>query len=567
MPAKPTGFSVTATGRAFRLRAAATDGGSAITKWQYRIAASAAALASASWTDIASSAGDALDFTTGNIGFSATRHFQVRAVNAEGEGPASDAASATTAAPTVTVAVTVDDATPTAGETVRFTATVGGTASGAIGYQWQRLSGSSWSNIAGETGRTYDHTRASAGAVSVRCRATRQGVTGTSAAATATWRAPVITTDTDSIYIAAASSPATPTGGEASETQLPAGWSRTEPDPTTANNVYRSQRTRRYSNGAFVSASAWRAPAKVADALPTTDTDSIYIVAASGPETPDGGGSNADYLPAGWSRTEPAPTAIENVYRSQRTRTWRQGTFVSASAWGAPARVADATGITTNAEIVRGAMGYIGQRYDPQSAVFKAALFRLPEIRDRILYDMRWAFATAILALEEAPLPRGAVVGFNGSRTYAKAFAIPDSIIRVLGLNADNREGHGARGIDTMGNFIIAGNLLLTDRSSEGAGNREKLAVWAIRKVADPHEWDPVFASLVTMDLALAVGFYATTDPAVLEHLAAQRDHLYRSALTANAQENAPTVLASRSGYVEARYQRPVQEARNILAR
>ena len=97
-PSQPTGFSVTATNRAFRLRASVAANGAAISKWQYRIATSANGLASASWQDISGSANSSLDWTTGNIGYSATRYFQVRAVNAVDNGPASASANATTRA-------------------------------------------------------------------------------------------------------------------------------------------------------------------------------------------------------------------------------------------------------------------------------------------------------------------------------------------------------------------------------------------------------------------------------------------------------------------------------------
>lgn len=89
--------------------------------------------------------------------------------------------------PTLTVAVTADDYTPTNGDTVTFTASPGGTAAGAAAYQWQRLSGSTWSDIGGETGSTYGHTRSSAGSVTVRCRVARAGISRVSAAVTATW--------------------------------------------------------------------------------------------------------------------------------------------------------------------------------------------------------------------------------------------------------------------------------------------------------------------------------------------------------------------------------------------
>ena len=224
----------------------------------------------------------------------------------------------------------------------------------------------------------------------------------------------------------------------------------------------------------------------------------------------------------------------------------------------------------TEPNIIQAAMIYLGERYDQGSHIYTSMAFRLPEIRDRLLYDMRWNFATGITELAEAPLPAAAVDSgqADGSRTYTKAFTIPSSVIRVLGLNADNQEGHGARGIDTLADFVIAGDLLMADRSSEGAGSSEKLAVWVIRQITAPADWDPVFAELLTVDLALAIGFLATTNPAALQYLVALREDLYRSALTVNAQENAPNVLAARSGYIEPRYQAAAQEpTRNVLTR
>ncbi|MCY4318349.1 MAG: hypothetical protein OXE76_03995 [Alphaproteobacteria bacterium] len=103
----------------------------------------------------------------------------------------SGAVTATWSAPTVTVgAATVDDATPTVGDTVTFTCPMpAGTAEGAIGYQWQEFDGTNWSDIAGATSRTYARMEANAGAVTVRCAVTRQGVTANSGQVTATWAA------------------------------------------------------------------------------------------------------------------------------------------------------------------------------------------------------------------------------------------------------------------------------------------------------------------------------------------------------------------------------------------
>ena len=69
----------------------------------------------------------------------------------------------------------------------------------------------------------------------------------------------------------------------------------------------------------------------------TTDTDSIYQLSAAAPAAPAGGTGVEEHTPAGWTRTEPAATETQAVYRSQRTRSFSDGTFTSATVWGAPA--------------------------------------------------------------------------------------------------------------------------------------------------------------------------------------------------------------------------------------
>ena len=79
----------------------------------------------------------------------------------------------------------------------------------------------------------------------------------------------------------------------------------------------------------------------------TTNTDSIFRRGTTTPTRPTGGTTTSNHLPTGWSRTQPQPTETENVYRSQRTRTYNGAVFQSATIWGAVAKVADATGGTT----------------------------------------------------------------------------------------------------------------------------------------------------------------------------------------------------------------------------
>ena len=143
-----------------------------------------------------------------------------------------------------------------------------------------------------------------------------------------------MTTIFDYIYRLDTSDPSAPSGGESSETHIPDGWSRTKPSPTATQNVYRAQRTRTYTNGSFTSATVWGSVTKVVDKGSYTNTDYVYRLYTHTPPIPKGGESSETHIPSGWSRTEPSLTAPLNVYRAQRTRTYTNGSFTSATAWG-----------------------------------------------------------------------------------------------------------------------------------------------------------------------------------------------------------------------------------------
>ena len=68
----------------------------------------------------------------------------------------------------------------------------------------------------------------------------------------------------------------------------------------------------------------------------TTDTDAVYRLASTTPSTPTGGTTSLNHTPAGWQRTAPSATTTQAVYRSQRTRTYMDGAFTSATTWGTP---------------------------------------------------------------------------------------------------------------------------------------------------------------------------------------------------------------------------------------
>ena len=173
-----------------------------------------------------------------------------------------------------------------------------------------------------------------------------------------------ITTDTDSIYRLGTSAPAKPTGGTSTQTHTPTGWSRTEPSPTATENVYRAQRTRTSTDGTFTSATAWGSVVKIVDkaAGATTRTDSIWERGSSTPSTPSGGTNDEFHQPGGWNRTNPGPTTILNVYRSDRTIHLLNGAFQRASVWGTPVKVTDKTGGVGGGVITTTNIDYVYKR-------------------------------------------------------------------------------------------------------------------------------------------------------------------------------------------------------------
>ena len=456
-PGKPTGFSVAVSPGTVRLRAMVDDGGRAITKWQYRVATTNAGVSSASWVDFSSSASSTLDkslaFTAG-----ATRHYQVRAVNAVGNGPGSDIlrASDNRVAPLAPTGFTV---TATSAGRFRLRATVddGGAAISKWQYRIATTSGgvstATWTDVSSSASSSLDFTPTATygGGVTrhFQVRAVNTIGNGAASSTVSGTTEDVVTTDTDSIYIRGTTAPGTPTGGTNAETHLPSGWSRANPGASLTQSVYRSQRTRTYTNGSFTSATAWGAVTKVADntatepekptgfsATPsgpstgsgtvrlrasvdnggvaitkwqyrvattnagvssaswtdfsssasstldksltlaagvtrhyqvravnsigngpasdidsarvariTRDTDSIYRRGTTAPGAPSGGTGAETHLPSGWSRANPGASLTQNVYRSQRTRTYHDGVFQSASAWGAVTRIAGPTSV------------------------------------------------------------------------------------------------------------------------------------------------------------------------------------------------------------------------------
>ena len=203
----------------------------------------------------------------------------------------------------------------------------------------------------------------------------------------------------------------------------------------------------------------------------------------------------------------------------------------------------------TNDDILRAVLYYLGERFSTSSPAYSAASFRLPEVRDNLLRDMRWEFAVKLRELSHVN-PVSSTTYPAQAQRFSHVYTIPSSVIRILGINYAT-DPEVSRGIDQEAQLVIAGNNLFTNVQHEGSATSSwKVWVWCIEAPSQPASWDPIFTELCIVDLALAVGFYATTNPLLIQYLARLRDNLYASAMKVTGIENAPDILTSRSGFL-----------------
>ena len=169
-------------------------------------------------------------------------------------------------------------------------------------------------------------------------------------------------TGTQTAYIRGTEAPARPSSRTAGQSVPPPGWNNQLLDPTETENVYRTTRSATI-RGSQTPANtvqtfgAWTDPVLVSEAGAFTHTpggddsggggggglgtgtttrpDAIYRKASSTPARPAGGTDDEDHLPAGgWVRSPiPAADAANAVYRCDRTLTYHNGVFRSATAW------------------------------------------------------------------------------------------------------------------------------------------------------------------------------------------------------------------------------------------
>ena len=135
-PGKPTSLTATADGQMeidLSWTAPSDDGGADITGYRIEVSTDGS-----SWSDLVADT-DSTSTSYSHMGLAAgsTRHYRVSAINSEGTGPASDSDSATTdaaSAPDFVVGTpTVDDSSPTEGESFTLSVTVRNQGDGSAG--------------------------------------------------------------------------------------------------------------------------------------------------------------------------------------------------------------------------------------------------------------------------------------------------------------------------------------------------------------------------------------------------------------------------------------------------
>ncbi len=198
-PPAPTNFTATAGNGQVVLRWSNPNNAS-ITKYQYRRSTSSSSSWSPNWTDISGSGSGTTSYTVGSLNNGTRYTFQVRAVNAGGNGTASSSASATPTAPvTPPPAPTNFTATAGNGQVVLSWSNPNNASITKYQYRQSTNSGSSWSpdwtDISGSGSGTTSYTVRSLNngtRYTFQVRAVNAGGNGTaSASASATPTAPV----------------------------------------------------------------------------------------------------------------------------------------------------------------------------------------------------------------------------------------------------------------------------------------------------------------------------------------------------------------------------------------
>ena len=143
----------------------------------------------------------------------------------------------------------------------------------------------------------------------------------------------------------------------------------------------------------------------------TTDTDTVYRRGTTTPSRPTGGTTTENHAPSGWSRSRLSPTATLNVYACQRTRTFTDGSFTSATAWSAPFLFQGNTGPTVTAP-----------RFAPSTSGFTASgtTLRWGSVLGATSYDVYYGASTTSTAPTSSTSADGTTTSTSITRSWVQ---------------------------------------------------------------------------------------------------------------------------------------------------
>lgn len=133
-----------------------------------------------------------------------------------------------------------------------------------------------------------------------------------------------------------------PTGDTEEEENIPDGWTE-DLDTTADGRVYLVKRTSNYENQRFLDATAWNDFTEISTGNYTIK-QYLWRRAASTPSVPTGGTSEEDHIPTDWGTEALFANSTGNSYRIERTLTYSNRAFSSATAWGSLIQVDSSSG-------------------------------------------------------------------------------------------------------------------------------------------------------------------------------------------------------------------------------
>ena len=179
---------------------------------------------------------------------------------------------------------------------------------------------------------------------------------------------------------------------------------------------------------------------------------------------------------------------------------------------------------------------------------------RLPEIRDRILYEHRWDFATQLKRLDFTTW------GSNSPAYDHRAphiYSIPNEVLRIWGVNNADKP-LSARGISTDDtSFESSRDVLTVDAMervffssvSHATSGADFVWVWATLRIENVSLWSPLFVENVIAELALFHAWRLGANPQQIQLIAGMTQSRFAMTLFTTGKINNVRDLLAASGF------------------